>query len=124
MNKREMEKFKKVLMNEAQHYSKGIKSIGNDAMQGHMSENTGDLTGFAEAGTDNNDRETKLRLASGESHLLEEVAEALERIDEGTYGECVDCEEDIPKKRLEVFPAAKRCVKCKEKYEKETQGRY
>lgn len=119
-----MGKFKKLLLSEAQHYSDGIKSIGNDAMQGHMSENTGDLTGFAEAGTDNNDRETKLRLASGESHLLEEVADALERIEEGTYGECVDCQEDIPKKRLEVFPAAKRCVACKEKYEKETQGRY
>ncbi len=118
MNKREMEKFRKLLLQEGQHLQKGIRTIGKDTLEGTLSESTGDITSFAEAGTDNNDRETALRVASGESQMLDDVAEALGRIDEGTYGTCIDCGDDIPKMRLEVFPAAKRCVACKEKFEK------
>ena len=118
MNKREMEKYKKLLMAEGQHLQKGIRIIGKDTLEGTLSESTGDITSFAEAGTDNNDRETALRVASGEAQMLDEVAEALRRIEEGSYGTCIDCDETIPKKRLEVFPAAKRCVGCKEIFEK------
>ena len=67
MNKREMQKFKKLLLAEADHLSKGIKTIERNTIEGTLSESTGDLTSFAEAGTDNNDRETALRVASGES---------------------------------------------------------
>ena len=37
---------------------------------------------------------------------------ALKRLDEGDYGYCVECDEEIPAKRLEVDPAAPRCVAC------------
>lgn len=37
---------------------------------------------------------------------------ALARMDEGTYGECLDCGEDIPVRRLEVDPATPLCVSC------------
>ena len=67
-------------------------------------------------------QETALRLASGETQMLNAVAEALQRIDDGTYGKCVDCDGKIPVKRLEVFPAAKRCIQCKEILEKEQEG--
>ena len=119
MKKREMQKFKKLLMAEGEHLTKGIRTIGEDTLKAAEHEGSSDMTSFAEAGTDNNDRETALRLASGESQLLSAVGDALSRIEEGTYGKCSDCDEDIPLKRLEVFPAAKRCVKCKERFEKE-----
>ena len=122
MNKREMEKFKKLLLVEGKHYNDGIKTIERDAQESVSGEKSGDFSSFAEAGTDNNDRETALRLASGETQLLNDVADALQRIEEGTYGKCIDCENDIPKGRLEVYPAAKRCVSCKEILEKEQDG--
>ena len=48
---------------------------------------------------------------------LDEVAEALGRIDSGTYGVCVDCGEAIPEKRLEALPASARCMDCQRKAE-------
>lgn len=122
MNKREVEKFKKLLYAEGKHFTEGIKSIERDTLESANGDKSGDFSGFAEAGTDNNDRETALRLASGETQMLNAVADALQRIEDGTYGKCMDCEDNIPKGRLEVYPAAKRCVVCKEVYEKEQDG--
>ena len=49
--------------------------------------------------------------------LLTEVERALERIEQGTYGKCVDCGQPIPEKRLEAIPWAARDVKCEEQLE-------
>ena len=49
--------------------------------------------------------------------LLTEVQQALERIDNGTYGTCVVCGQPIPEKRLEAIPWAARCVKDEEQLE-------
>lgn len=118
MNKRELKKFQKLLMAERDHLSKGIRKIEQDTLEGSERESVGDLTSFAEAGTDNNERETALRVASGESDWLREVADALQRIEDKSYGVCEGCEEDIPVKRLEVFPSARYCVGCQAKVEK------
>lgn len=40
------------------------------------------------------------------------IRAALERIDEGLYGRCVDCDVVIPEGRLAIDPAAERCVRC------------
>jgi DnaK suppressor protein len=44
------------------------------------------------------------------------VLAALDRIEAGRYGRCVDCGHDIPEGRLEAQPAASRCVNCQAKY--------
>lgn len=46
--------------------------------------------------------------------MLREVRSALQRIEQGDYGICVDCDEDIPEKRLGVVPWAGRCIPCQE----------
>lgn len=43
---------------------------------------------------------------------LAEVSEALEKIQNGTYGKCEKCEVNIEEERLKAFPAAKYCIKC------------
>jgi RNA polymerase-binding protein DksA len=48
---------------------------------------------------------------------LREITMAMARIDEGRYGICVDCGNDIPLARLTVQPAATRCVSCQRRYE-------
>ena len=53
---------------------------------------------------------------------LDEVGGALKRIDDGTYGECIDCGEDIPRPRLEANPAAARCIPCQERVEAREGG--
>jgi DnaK suppressor protein len=46
------------------------------------------------------------------------VEQALQRIDSGTYGICIECEEDIEDKRLEYVPFARYCTDCKSELEK------
>ena len=63
--------------------------------------------------------ETKIAL---QDHILESIAQidfAIQRIDEGQYGICIDCAESIPAKRLEAFPAALRCLNCKQDFEQQ-----
>jgi DnaK suppressor protein len=49
--------------------------------------------------------------------LLTEVEDALKRIEDGTYGKCVNCGRPIPEKRLEAIPWAARDIKCEEQLE-------
>ena len=50
--------------------------------------------------------------------LLTEVEDALKRIEDGTYGKCVNCGRPIPEERLEAIPWAARDVRCEEQLEK------
>jgi len=45
---------------------------------------------------------------------LRQIKEALQRINDGTYGVCADCEKPISPKRLQAVPWAKYCVQCQE----------
>lgn len=52
-----------------------------------------------------------------------DVAAALARIADGTYGDCIDCGDAIGVKRLEAWPTAKRCIRCQTHYEATHRGR-
>lgn len=65
--------------------------------------------------------ETSFMIKSSEEDLLKYIDNALERMDEGIYGICVDCGDRINKKRLKALPWATRCIDCKNKYEKEAK---
>ena len=119
MNKKEAKKFEKLLLNELDRLSTGIRKIEESVLQESVRETTGDLYSYAETGTDNFDRETSLNIATNESERLRDVTDALRRIETGEYGICEGCEEPIPRKRLEVFPSARYCIKCRAKLEKD-----
>lgn len=51
---------------------------------------------------------------SGREQLMQ-INSALERMEGGTYGECMECGKQIPEGRLKALPFAMRCVKCEEK---------
>jgi len=119
MNKRDLKKFEKLLLVERDRLSGSIKSIEDASRYESGRDNSGDLSSYAESGTDNFELETALNIASGESDWLNEVAEALDRVQDGTYGVCEGCEKEIPRKRLEVFPSAKYCISCQEEVEKQ-----
>lgn len=50
---------------------------------------------------------------------LEDVEQAIQRLDEGTYGRCIDCGEPIPGPRLEALPWAARCIACQTRRDRE-----
>ena len=63
------------------------------------------------------ERELELALDDRESAELNQVEEALQRIEAGTYGLCADCQVPIAPARLQAAPEALRCVHCQEKLE-------
>ncbi|MDD2539871.1 MAG: TraR/DksA family transcriptional regulator [Desulfuromonadaceae bacterium] len=64
------------------------------------------------------DRELGLLLGDREREKIHSIDEALLRIDEGEYGICEECDEDIPLGRLKAMPFTRHCVKCKSDIEK------
>ena len=57
-------------------------------------------------------REFLFELGNGDRRLLQEVVSALQKIDEGGFGECERCGEPIADKRLEALPFARYCIEC------------
>lgn len=72
---------------------------------------------MAELGSDNFEQEFTLSLMETEEDTLGRIDAALERIDEGSYGRCVQCEGVIPKARLNAIPYTPVCIKCAEAQE-------
>lgn len=64
------------------------------------------------------DRELGFLLSDREREKLRNIDEAILRIQEGEYGVCEECAEEIPLGRLKVLPFARYCVKCKSDIEK------
>lgn len=64
------------------------------------------------------DRELGLLLGDREREKVHNIDEALLRIDEGDYGICEECDEEIPLGRLKAMPFTRHCVKCKSDLEK------
>jgi DnaK suppressor protein len=83
-----------------------------------------DMTGRATPFPDPTDRATletdrnfTLRIRDRERKLITKIREALERIDDGTYGLCEVCGGEITEKRLIVRPVTTMCIACKSRQE-------
>lgn len=63
-------------------------------------------------------RELLFSLSDGERHTLLRIEEALQRLDQGVYGVCANCQRDIRSGRLKAVPWARYCIDCQELAEK------
>jgi DnaK suppressor protein len=68
-----------------------------------------------EAATETFEAERDLALIDKLEGMRSQVNAALERIEQGTYGDCITCGQPIPRERLEALPFAGQCVSCKSK---------
>ncbi|MBN2468004.1 MAG: RNA polymerase-binding protein DksA [Deltaproteobacteria bacterium] len=68
------------------------------------------------------DRNFVLRIRDRERKLIVKIKEALQRIEDGSFGICESCGEEISEKRLEVRPVTTFCINCKEKQENEEKA--
>lgn len=71
----------------------------------------------ADAGSASFERETAQSLSNHARKLLQEIDDALRRMDAGTYGVCENCGERIEPERLEALPYARLCLECKRRDE-------
>ena len=110
MNKTERKKFKAILEEKRDAI---LNSTGKKTHWENM-ENTrhGD---FVDQASDDNEVHVNLRLLQIDAKLLRAIEAAIERIDNGDYGKCTICEEEISIARLNAVPWTSVCIACKEK---------
>ena len=102
-----IQEAKKVLLTKARDLSRGSVSKDEIAIE-QKAEMLDTIQQTA-------DRELALESLSRNWQTRTLVAEALQRIDKGTFGLCVECEEEIGEKRLRAIPWAKYCISCQER---------
>ncbi|MDH4320355.1 MAG: RNA polymerase-binding protein DksA [Desulfobulbaceae bacterium] len=103
--KQKLEDMTKELLNEAE------KTIHD------MTDSNDNYPDPTDRATAESDRNFELRIRDRERKLLSKIKAAIERIEEGTYGICDECGQDITPKRLEARPVTTLCIDCKTKQE-------
>jgi DnaK suppressor protein len=63
-------------------------------------------------------KELLMSMSTNDRQLLDSIDAALDRIEEGEYGKCVNCGEPIQEKRLEAVPWARHCIRCQDLIER------
>ena len=126
-SKSELAVVRKKLFQERTRILEDVVGLKGDSVSKSLKDVSGDLSGYsfhmADMATDLYDREFSLGLAEGERERLYALDEALKRIDDGTYGICEICGEEISKGRLKVMPHARYCIKHQEEHERGNSGR-
>ncbi len=121
MKKPEMKVYKERLLALRARLRGDVHAMADAALNKTRAEASGDLSlmpiHMADVGTDNYEQEFTLNLMQNDEGTLELVEGALERIEDGVYGSCVECSGRIPKTRLNAIPYTPHCVKCASKLE-------
>ncbi|WP_298434322.1 TraR/DksA family transcriptional regulator [Geobacter sp.] len=109
------EEMKALLLKTKEEILAGISKAMKSGSETPTGEPTGDI--YDQASSER-DRELGLLLNDRERDKLRQIDEALLRIEDGEYGICEECEEEIPLGRLKVMPFARFCVRCQSEMEK------
>ncbi len=115
LNKIEIANFQSILMDKKKHLNKELSKIATKNDEGKWEATFKDIarddeTNAIEVGEFTNDASVVATLSTD----LESVELALKKIEVGTYGKCETCAGNINIKRLEIFPEARNCMKCKQ----------
>jgi DnaK suppressor protein len=114
----EIQRYQAILLAKRSEILGNVSIMQHETLMRERSDLSNMPIHMADAGTDNYEIENTLGLMDSERKLLLQIYEALERIEDGTYGICAGDGKAIPKQRLEAIPWAKFCVGCASLLEK------
>lgn len=118
MRKRELETFRKLLHERRQELmteaSRTVDGMGETREQFPDPTDRASLEG---------NRNLMLRIRDRERKLISKIDEALGRIDDGSYGKCEECAQDIGLERLRARPVTTLCIDCKSLQEAQERKR-
>lgn len=114
MNKKELKKFKDILNARRDEI---LKAAETQKDQG-IGFSQDDLPDEVDLASSEAEQSMNLRLRDRERVLLKKIDKTLKKIEDGTYGICEQCGEEIGLKRLEARPVTDLCIRCKEEQEK------
>ena len=116
MKKAEMKVYKERLLALRARLRGDVSQMAEAALRKNRMDGGGEISSMpihmADLGSDNFEQEFTLSLLENEEGTLDLIELALERIEDGTYGDCDECGSKIPKARLNALPYAPHCVKC------------
>jgi len=116
VRKRELDKLKTILENTRQELLKNSRAMREDILV-----DTDDRADEIDQASVNSEHSITMRLRNREALYLKKIQDALNRIKDGSFGECINCGENIEFKRLMARPTASLCILCKEEEEKKEE---
>ena len=122
MKKTELKFYKQQLVLLRGRLRGDVTAMAEAALSKTRTEASGDLSSMpihmADVGSDNYEQEFTLSRLQSEEEVLEQIEAALERIEDGVYGSCVECDGRISKTRLNAIPYTPFCIRCANRVER------
>ena len=112
--------FRDALLDERQRVEHALATLRDEhpgSLDDEVEEVASDNNHLAETASATLGREIDYTLGDNAEQVLSEIDAALTRVEDGTYGTCVNCGREIPQARLEVNPWASLCIDCKRRSE-------
>jgi RNA polymerase-binding protein DksA len=121
MDEKQLESFRQALVELRARLSDSAEGLNNEALKGggESSDDLSDVPAehMADRASDNFVRDLKIGVLENTDAEICDINHALDKIEDGSYGECEECGAEIPVRRLKALPFARLCVSCKEQDE-------
>lgn len=121
MTSAECDSYRQLLLALRQRLTGDVTHLTREALREAGGEASGSLSNtplhMADLGSDNFEQEFTFSLLENQEQTIEEIDAALDRLRQGTFGRCEECQKDIPRARLQALPYARCCVACARKLE-------
>ena len=117
MDQNDRDYFKQILKEKRNEIRNDLGVLESHSMNNTSAESSGDLIysdHMSDMGSASMEREKAFMFASRDGAYMGQLDQAIQRLEDGTYGICRVCKIEIPKARLEAVPTTKICVSCKE----------
>ena len=114
MNKAQLKKFQQLLEEKRQD----ILARAKQTLSQDMTLDQDDLPAEMDLASSEYLQSFTFRLRGREKSFLDKIEKALVKIEDGSFGRCEECEEEISVKRLEARPETTLCIRCKEDQER------
>lgn len=117
----ELQSFRRVLLDLRSRLRGDLDQMTDEALKRNQPDASGNLSNMplhmADVGTENYDQEFTLGLIENEQLTLDQIHEALGRIEDGVFGACQNCGAPIAKARLQALPYTPHCIECARRLE-------
>lgn len=120
MDKSKMRHFEELLIQEKKEREHSLfdNRIGLDVS---LRDSTSELSSYdnhpGDLGSETYETELNQSFRINDKYMISEIDVALKKIEDGNYGECEACHQDIEEERLELMPHARFCIECEQNYE-------
>jgi DnaK suppressor protein len=118
VNQKDLKRFKKIL----EEQKKEVVAKARRTLAEEATFDTDDLPDEIDLASSEYQQSMVFKFRDREKFLLAKIEKALEKIEQGSFGVCEQCEEEISIKRLEVRPVTTLCIRCKEEQEKDERS--